>query len=57
MAAQLVDEDIYVTGFSVPVVPHGKARIRTPKSSAHSADDIQRSIEVVRKVGKALAVI
>ena len=57
MAAQLLDDGIYVTGFSFPVVPQGKARIRTQMSAAHSADDVQRAIEAFTKAGKALGVV
>mgnify|MGYP001460152220 FL=1 len=57
MAAQLLDDGIYVTGFSFPVVPKGKARIRTQMSAAHAPQDIQRAIEAFTKVGKALGVV
>ena len=57
MAAQLLDDGIYVTGFSFPVVPKGKARIRTQMSAAHASQDIQRAIEAFTKVGKALGVV
>ena len=57
IAAQLLDDGIYVTGFSFPVVPQGKARIRTQMSAAHSADDVQRAVEAFTKAGKALGVV
>jgi glycine C-acetyltransferase len=57
MAARLLDEGIYVTGFSFPVVPRGEARIRTQMSSAHSFDHIDRAIAAFTKVGKELGVI
>ena len=57
MAAQLLDDGIYVTGFSFPVVPKGKARIRTQMAAAHASQDIQRAIEAFTKVGKALGVV
>jgi glycine C-acetyltransferase len=41
MADLLLDKGIYVIGFSYPVVPVGKARIRTQVSAAHSRDDLQ----------------
>src|SRR5579864_4163110 len=41
MADRLLDKGIYVIGFSYPVVPLGKARIRTQVSAAHSRDDLQ----------------
>ena len=57
MAAMLLDEGIYVTGFSFPVVPRGAARIRTQMSAAHTADHIDRAIAAFTKVGRALGVI
>ena len=44
MAAKLLDEGIYVIGFSFPVVPDGKARIRTQISAAHTFDQIDKAI-------------
>jgi glycine C-acetyltransferase len=44
MADLLLAQGIYVIGFSYPVVPHGKARIRTQMSAAHSADDVNRAV-------------
>jgi glycine C-acetyltransferase len=45
MAELLLEQGIYVIGFSYPVVPHGKARIRTQMSAAHSTDDVNRAVE------------
>jgi glycine C-acetyltransferase len=41
MADLLLDQGVYVIGFSYPVVPVGKARIRTQVSAAHSREDLQ----------------
>mgnify|MGYP001571418047 CR=1 FL=1 len=57
MAAGLMKEGIYVTGFFFPVVPKGKARIRTQMSAAHTPEMIDRAIAAFTKVGKALGVI
>lgn len=57
MARALYDDGIYVTGFFYPVVPQGKARIRTQMSAAHSLDDIDRAVAAFTKAGKALKVI
>ncbi len=57
MADRLLAEGIYVIGFSYPVVPQGKARIRTQMSAAHTADHIDRAVGAFAKVGRALAVI
>ena len=57
MASGLMKEGIYVTGFFFPVVPKGKARIRTQMSAAHTPEMIDRAIVAFTKVGKALGVI
>ena len=57
MAASLLNEGIYVTGFSFPVVPRGAARIRTQMSAAHTFEHIDRAIAAFTKVGRALGVI
>jgi glycine C-acetyltransferase len=50
MADRLLTEGIYVRAFSYPVVPRGKARIRTQMSAAHSRDDLDRAITAFEKV-------
>ena len=57
MARALYEEGIYVTGFFYPVVPQGKARIRTQMSAAHSVGDVEAAAATFKKVGKALKVI
>jgi len=57
MAAKLLEEGIYVIGFFFPVVPKGKARIRTQMSAAHTPEQIDRTIAAFTKVGKELGVI
>ena len=57
MADQLLDEGIYVIGFSYPVVPQGQARIRTQMSAAHTREQLDRAIAAFAKVGRALGVI
>lgn len=44
MAAALLSEGVYVSGFFYPVVPHGKARIRTQMSAAHSFEQIDFAV-------------
>ncbi|RMD84617.1 MAG: glycine C-acetyltransferase [Candidatus Dadabacteria bacterium] len=51
IAEDMLEEGIYVIGFSYPVVPKGAARIRVQISAAHSRDDLDRAIEAFRKVG------
>jgi len=57
MADALLDEGIYVIGFSYPVVPKGKARIRTQMSAAHTEAQIDRAVSAFGRVGRALGVI
>lgn len=57
MADKLLDEGIYVIGFSYPVVPKGKARIRVQISAAHTTEQINKAIDSFAKIGKELGVI
>jgi glycine C-acetyltransferase len=54
-AAAALAQGVYVVAFSFPVVPHGKARIRTQMSAALSADDIALALEAFDKARAALA--
>jgi glycine C-acetyltransferase len=57
MAAQLLDEGIYVTGFFFPVVPKGQARIRTQMSAAHTREHLDRAIDAFTRVAKRIGVL
>jgi glycine C-acetyltransferase len=57
MADALLAEGIYVVGFSYPVVPKGKARIRTQMSAAHTDEEIDRAVAAFAKVGRAQGAI
>ncbi|MDE9451935.1 glycine C-acetyltransferase [Aliiroseovarius sp. Z3] len=57
MAAGLFDEGVYVSGFFYPVVPHGKARIRTQMSAALTTGQLDRALTAFAKVGRDLGVI
>ncbi|MDX6359102.1 MAG: glycine C-acetyltransferase [Nocardioidaceae bacterium] len=54
MAQRLLAKGIYVTAFSFPVVPQGKARIRTQMSAAHSDADIDRAVTAFTEVAAEL---
>ncbi|MCB0546473.1 MAG: glycine C-acetyltransferase [Phaeodactylibacter sp.] len=56
-ANRLLDEGIYVIGFFFPVVPKGKARIRTQISAGHEREHLDRAIAAFTKVGKELGVL
>jgi glycine C-acetyltransferase len=57
MADAMLQEGIYVIGFSYPVVPKGLARIRVQISAAHEPEHIDRAIAAFTKVGRAMGVI
>jgi glycine C-acetyltransferase len=57
MAAQLLQEGIYVIGFFYPVVPKDQARIRVQLSAAHTAEHIDHAIAAFTKVGKSMGII
>jgi len=54
MADRLLDEGIYVIGFSYPVVPQGQARIRLQASAAHTDEQIDRTVASFAKVGREI---
>ena len=56
-ADEMLKEGVYVVGFFFPVVPQGKARIRTQMSAAHTKEDLDRAIAAFAKVGRGLGVI
>ncbi len=57
LARGLLDEGIYVIGFSYPVVPKGEARIRVQLSAQHTDEQIDQAIAAFTKVGKQLGVL
>ncbi|MBI3900042.1 MAG: glycine C-acetyltransferase [Gammaproteobacteria bacterium] len=57
MADRLLQEGIYVIGFSYPVVPKGKARIRVQMSAAHQPEHIEHAVTTFANVGRTLGVI
>lgn len=57
MADKLLEQGIYVISFSYPVVPMGKARIRTQVSAAHEKEHLDKAIAAFTKIGKELKII
>ena len=57
MAAELLQEGIYVIGFFFPVVPKEKARIRVQLSAAHTKNHLDKAIDAFIKVGKKLSIL
>ncbi len=56
-ADRMLQEGIYVVGFSYPVVPRGQARIRVQISAAHTREHLDRAVEAFVKVGRELGVL
>jgi glycine C-acetyltransferase len=56
-AAALAGEGVYVTAFSYPVVPHGKARIRTQMNAAHSLAELDFALAAFAKAGRQIGII
>ena len=57
MAEKLLKENIYVIGFSYPVVPKGEARIRVQISAAHTKKDLQQALNAFQKIAKEMNLI
>jgi len=57
MAEKLLDEGIYVIGFSYPVVPKGEARIRIQISAGHETPDLDQAVAGFKKIGSILGLI
>lgn len=57
MAAALNERGVYVAGFFYPVVPKGKARIRTQMSAALTEKDVDHAVDAFTDAGKALGII
>ncbi len=53
-AAKMMEKGVYVVGFSFPVVPKGKARIRTQVSAAHSTEDLDFAVKCFKEVKEEL---
>lgn len=56
-AKRMLEEGVYVIGFSYPVVPQGKARIRTQMSAALDKSQLEKALDAFEKVGKELKII
>lgn len=56
-AAALMEQGVYVTAFSYPVVPEGQARVRTQMSAAHTTEQLERAAEVFERTGRDTGVV
>jgi len=57
LAERMQAEGVYVVAFAFPVVPHGKARIRTQLSAAHSTAQLNQVVKTFGRVGRELGII
>ncbi|AUS97509.1 glycine C-acetyltransferase [Clostridium thermosuccinogenes] len=57
MAKKLMEKGVYAVGFFYPVVPKGKARIRTQISAAHSKEDLDFAIHAFREAAEELGIL
>ena len=57
MADDMLNEDVYVIGFSYPVVPKDEARIRVQISAAHTKQELNKVIEAFKKIGSKYSLI
>lgn len=57
MAEKMLSEGVYVIGFSYPVVPHGKARIRAQMSAGHEKQHLDKAIHAFEKVGHEFGIL
>ena len=56
VAEAMLAKGVYVIAFSYPVVPQGKARIRTQISAAHSREDLEFAIRAFAEVKRELGI-
>jgi glycine C-acetyltransferase len=57
LAERVQAQGVYVVAFAFPVVPHGKARIRTQMSAAHSREQLDRVLQAFASAGRDLNII
>ena len=57
LAERLQDDGVYVVAFAFPVVPHGKARIRTQMNAAHTTAQLDKVIQAFGRAGRDLGII
>src|SRR5271169_5063080 len=57
LAERMQADGVYVVAFAFPVVPHGKARIRTQLSAAHSTRQLNQAVKAFAGAGRELGII
>src|ERR1700757_92095 len=53
----LFEEGVFTPGIAYPTVPEGKARVRTIMTATHTREELQRALEVLKKVGKKMGIL
>jgi glycine C-acetyltransferase len=54
---ELFNEGVFTPGIAFPVVPEGKARLRTIMTATHTRDQLNRALEILKKVGKRMGIV
>ena len=57
MSARLFDEGVFAQGIGFPIVPRGKARLRTIVTATHTREDLQFALDAFGKVGRELKIV
>jgi glycine C-acetyltransferase len=57
LSARLFEEGVFAQGMGFPIVPRGKARIRTIVTAAHTKDELQYALDALRRVGTELGIL
>jgi glycine C-acetyltransferase len=56
-SARLFEEGVFAQGMGFPIVPRGKARLRTIVTAAHTRDDLQYALDTLKRVGIELGIV
>jgi glycine C-acetyltransferase len=54
---ELFKDGVFGTGITYPTVPEGKARIRTIMTATHTNDELEKALEVLKRVGSSLGIL
>ncbi len=56
-SSELFNEGVFTPGIAYPVVPEGKARLRTIMTATHTRDQLDRALEILKRVGKRMGIL
>ncbi len=56
-SSELFNEGVFTPGIAYPVVPEGKARLRTIMTATHARDQLDRALEILKRVGKRMGIL